>query len=161
MLVRSLSHWNSKEVPKPQFTLPLLLLRAQLPTGVPGPACGPWPQHPGPRPALLIPERRDSLNQHPVTDDTQQEGLVTMGHHPIDASQQSSTSRLPQTHSTDKEPEVRRRDTICQMTGPLRQDLKVRSSESRPRPLPTLPLEEKVSYTELLTKGVSLPSSGE
>ena len=41
LLVQILSHWKSREVPKLQFTLPLLLLGAQLPTGVPGPACGP------------------------------------------------------------------------------------------------------------------------
>ena len=53
LLVRSLSHWNSREVPKPQFTLPLLLLGARLPTGVPGPACGPCPPAPWPTPCTF------------------------------------------------------------------------------------------------------------
>ena len=82
---------------------------------------------------------------------------MTRGHHPIDASQPSSMSRLLQTHLTNKEPEARRRDAICQTTGALRQDLRVRSSESRPRPLPILPLEEKVLIHRVADEGSESP----
>lgn len=139
---------------RPQFILPLPLLIAQAPTGAP-------PLHMDPAPGALaqalhfdLPERRGFLGQSHhrlytaiTANDNRSRCFLKCKelypHRIIDPSQLPSRSGLPYAHFTDEEPETQKREGTCQITGQLRQDLKTRSSESRPSPLPSLPLEGK------------------